>query len=150
MKTAADCARDGGRQQQGHVFQGRPPYGYENSPPDDPELSDDDRMVLEECKKIGFEPTLAQFKKRKKKLKTDEEYEREEVASRRENPENNRDPGPSPTIERQEEEEEEDNEPPKPCKDHAINVRRMKCMNGSSGPRIRLIRGQIHGFQFSK
>ena len=151
VKTAADCARDGGREQQGHVFQGRPPYGYENSAPDDSEPSDDDKMLLEECKKLGFEPTLAQLNKWKKKLKSDEEYEREEEASRRANQESNRDhPGPSPTIERQEKEVEEDNESPKPCKDHAINVRCFKCTNGSSGPRIRQINGQIHGFDFKK
>jgi hypothetical protein len=27
-KNATDCAKDGGRERLGHVFQGRPPYGY--------------------------------------------------------------------------------------------------------------------------
>ncbi len=47
-------------------------------------------------------------------------------------------------------EEETESEPPKPCKDHPNNVRCMKCINGSSGPRIRRFKDQIHGFEFNK
>ncbi len=42
-KGPADCERDGGRERLGHVFQGRPPYGYETVPPEKKALSDDDK-----------------------------------------------------------------------------------------------------------
>lgn len=51
MKGPADC----GRERLGHVFQIRPPYRYETVPPKKKEFSEDDQLLLEECRKLGFE-----------------------------------------------------------------------------------------------
>ena len=53
-KDASDCAKGGDRERLGHVFQGRPPYAYDNGPPKPKELSDDVKLLLEECRKLGF------------------------------------------------------------------------------------------------
>ena len=147
-KDASDCARDGGREQLGHVFQGRPPYGYENVPSKPKELSDDDKLLLEECRKLGFEISPNSLDDWKKKLKSNEEYEREEDAQRRQKQADNN--GSNGNASAKKKEEERETEPPKPCKDHAVNVRCFKCMSGSSGPRIRRLNGQIHGFKFNE
>ena len=145
-KNAADCARDGGRERLGHVFQGRPPYAYDTVPPKPKEPSDDDKLLLEECRKLGFEIPPDSLDDWKKKLKSDGEYEREEDArNRQKRADHDRNNGNAP----EKQEEEQETEPPKPCKNHGSNVRCFKCMNGSSGPRIRRLNGQIHGFKFN-
>ena len=54
-KDASGCASDVGRERLDHVFQGRPPYGYNNVPPKPKELGDDDKLLLEERRKLGSE-----------------------------------------------------------------------------------------------
>ncbi|CAF2128644.1 unnamed protein product [Rotaria magnacalcarata] len=148
-KGPADCERDGGRERLGHVFQGRLPYGYETVPLKKKELSDDDKLLLEESRKLGFEVPLGSLDEWVKKLRSDEGYEREEDAKNRRAQSNNNGNSEKSTTKQDKEESEEENEPPKPCKDHPINVRCMKCISGSSGPRVRQLHGRIHGFKFN-
>ncbi|CAF3600704.1 unnamed protein product [Rotaria socialis] len=148
-KGPADCERDGGRERLGHVFQGRPPYGYETVPLKTKELSDDDKLLLEECRKLGFEIPPGSLDEWVKKLRSDEEYEREEDVKNRRAQSNNNGNSEKFMTKQDKEESEEENEPLKPCKDHPINVRCMKCISGSSEPRVRQLHGRIHGFKFN-
>jgi hypothetical protein len=102
--------------------------------------------LLEECRKLGLEISPDSLDEWKKKLKSDEEYKREEDARNRQIQENNNGNSENSTAKQ---EEERETEPPKPCKDHASNVRCIKCISGSSGPRIRRFHDQIHGFKFN-
>lgn len=161
VKTADDCARDGGRERLAHVFQGQPPYVSDNDPspsisnndpPQKNELSEDDKLLLEECRKLGCEIPHDELDRLKTNLRTDEEYEREEDAQNRDTQRSLDAFSSENTGKRKEEEEEEESEnnPPGPCKNHPSNVRCMKCMSGSSGPRIRNLSGRIFGFHFKK
>ena len=145
IKTTKDCENAGGRERLAHVFQGRPPSGYENSPPKPKELTEDDKLLLEECKKLGLDVPIDELDEWKKKLKSDEEYEREEDARAQADRKPN-DGASGESTSKAKEDEEQETEPPQPCKNHPINVRCMKCMNGSTGPRIRKIYGQVYGF----
>ncbi|CAF1059426.1 unnamed protein product [Adineta steineri] len=153
IKTADDCARDGGRERLAHVFQGQQPHIPDNDPPKKKELSEDDKLLLDECKKLGIEISPDKLDKLKTNIRSDEEYEREEDAQNRNTQGNSNMIAGANTRERKESEqkpEETENNPPEPCKNHASNVRCMKCMVGSSGPRIRNIRGRIFGFDSNK
>lgn len=145
MKGPADC----GRERLGHVFQGRPPYGYETVPPKKKEFSEGDQLLLEECRKLGFEVPPDSLDEWKKKLRSDEEYEREEDSRNRRAQSNNNGNSEASTTTQEKEESEEENEPRKPCKDHPINVRCFKCSSGSTGPKIRQLHGRVHGFKFN-
>lgn len=153
-KTAEDCARDGGRERLAHVFQGHPPYVSPNVPSKKKELNDDDRLLLEECKKLGMEIDPNDLDDYKKDMKSDAEYEKEEDAENRSRQRQNANANANATNnenseKKKEEEEDDDDKPSEPCKDHPINIRCMKCLNRSSGARVRNIQGQIHGFKFS-
>ena len=145
-KDANDCARDGGRERLGHAFQGRPPYGYENIPQKPKKLTEDDQLLLEECNKLGINIPSDSLDKWKKKLKSDEQYEHEEDERNRQKQANYHGNNTDSTEEK---EEPTEDEPAKPCKDHPQNVRCFKCINGSSGPKIRHVHGQIYGFKFN-
>ncbi|CAF0935932.1 unnamed protein product [Adineta steineri] len=153
VKTADDCARDGGRERLAHVFQGQQPHILDNDPPKKRELNEDDKLLLEECKKLGIEISPDKLDKLKTNIRSDEEYEREEDAQNRTTQGSSNIIAGTNSGERKESEqqpEESEKNPPEPCKNHASNVRCMKCMVGSSGPRIRNIRGRIFGFDSSK
>lgn len=153
IKTAADCAKTGGRERLAHVFQGQPSSGCYNNPTPEPsiqskqpEMSEEDKLLLEECEKLDVHLTSVELNHWKKKLKSDAEYERDEDLSTNGN--TNTNTSHQNQTSKTEDTEELVTEPPKPCKDHAANVRCMKCMQGSSGLRIRQVHNNIHGFNF--
>ncbi|CAF2804909.1 unnamed protein product [Rotaria sp. Silwood2] len=152
VKTADDCARNGSRERLAHVFQGRPPHVSDNGPPKKKELSEDDKLLLEECRKLGFEIPPDELDGLKTNLKSDEEYEHEEDAQNQARQTSSDAIASGSTREQKEEQEqaESENNTPELCKNHPSNVRCMKCMGGSSGPRIRNLHGHIFGFNFNK
>ncbi|CAF0960978.1 unnamed protein product [Adineta steineri] len=153
VKTADNCARDGGRERLAHVFQGQQPYISDNHPPKKKELNEADKLLLEEYKKLGIEISPDKLDKLKTNIRSDEEYEREEDAQNRTTQGSSNMIAGANSGERKESEEkpeESENNPPEPCKNHASNIRCMKCMVGSSRRRIRNIHGRIFGFDSNK
>ncbi|CAF1077627.1 unnamed protein product [Didymodactylos carnosus] len=153
IKTAVDCAKTGGRERLAHVFQGQPPSGCYNNPTPEPsvqskqpEMSEEDKLLLEECAKVGVHLTSVELDHWKKKLKSDAEYERDEDLSTNGN--TNMNTSHQNETSKTKDDEELVTEPPKPCKNHAANVRCMKCTQNSSGLRIRQVHNNIHGFNF--
>ncbi|UJR24624.1 hypothetical protein I4U23_005998 [Adineta vaga] len=153
IKTAADCTKSGGRERLAHVFQGESSSGSYSNPTPEPsvqskpsEMSEEDKLLLEECAKLDVDIEPDQLNHWKKKLKSDAEYERDEDLSTNGN--TNMNNSHQNETSKTKDDEELVNEPPQPCKNHPVNVRCMKCMQGSSGPRIRQVRNNIHGFNF--
>ena len=148
-KTAADCARDGGRERLAHTFDGRPPYLYETQP------TEDEKLLMEECRRLGMDISASELHDWTKNLRSHEHYEREEDERMRRAQNGSGaggagDPsGKAKTEQEEEEEEEESDKPPEPCKDHPPHIRCMKCLQNTSGARIRNIHGRIHGFKFN-
>ncbi|CAF0879916.1 unnamed protein product [Adineta ricciae] len=149
-KGPDDCARDGGRERLAHVFDGRPPYVYETKPSKKSEPSEDDKLLIEECRKLGIEIPYGNLEDWKKKLRNDHEYEREEDDRMHQIRTSSTTAATLSEKSKTEKKEKESNndEPPPPCKDHPPHIRCMNCLKRSSGAGVRNIRGQLHGFKF--
>ena len=63
-----NCGRDGVRKRLVHVFDGRPPYVYETKPSKKSEPSKDDKLFIEECRKLGIEIPHGNLEDWKKKV----------------------------------------------------------------------------------
>jgi hypothetical protein len=155
LNDASDGSRHDAHELLRHVFQSRSSYRADAVPsrhranPTNwkrTELTEDDELLLEECHKLGLDISGDSLSGWKKQLKSDEEYQREEDKAQSSTMKNFDDSENTTGNPSDENNEEINNEPSKPCKDHASNVRCMKCMNGTSGLRIRRLHGSVYGF----